>query len=144
MAMYPEADIPVIQIALPFIQGPRAVFALGEALRPLRDEGVLLLGSGGFTHNLRDLSWGGGETPAWAQEFHLWASTALHENRLEDLFEVATRAPYFQRNHPRVEHWLPLYFALGAAGAPWHCETLYTGFEFGSLAMDSFAFSSLD
>ncbi len=141
MAMYPEVDVPVIQVALPFAQGPRAVFALGQALSPLRDEGVLLLGSGGFTHNLGALAWGGGEAPIWAKEFHVWASTALRENRREDLLEAETRAPHFRQNHPRTEHWLPLYFALGAAGSPWNCETLYTGFEFGSLAMDAFAFT---
>ena len=141
LLMFPEADIPVIQVSLPFAQGPRAVYALGEALRPLQEEGVLLLGSGGFTHNLGALAWGGGDTPVWAKEFHAWASTSLRENRLEDLLEAETRAPHFRQNHPRTEHWLPLYFALGAAGLPWNCETLYTGFEFGSLAMDAFAFS---
>jgi len=143
MAMYPEVDVPVIQVALPFIQGPAAVYALGQALSPLREEDVLLLGSGGFTHNLGALAWGGGETPAWAEEFHAWASAALRENRLEDLLEAETRSPHFRRNHPRTEHWLPLYFALGACGSPWKCETLHTGFEFGSLAMDAFAFTGV-
>ena len=141
MALFPDVDVPVVQVSLPFVHGPRAVYALGKALEPLKREGVLLLGSGGFTHNLGALAWGGGETPAWASEFHAWTSAALRENRLEDLFEAATCAPHFSRNHPRVEHWLPLFFALGAGGHPWGAETLHTGFEYGSLAMDAFAFS---
>ncbi len=142
LAMYPEADIPVVQASLPFAQGPRGVFALGEALRPLRDEGVLLLASGGFTHNQGALAWGSAETPGWAREFHTWTMGALRENRLEDLLEASSRGPNFRQVHPRAEHWLPLYFALGAAGTPWNCEVLYSGFEHGSLAMDAFAFSS--
>lgn len=144
MAMYPEADVPVIQIALPFAQGPRGVYALGEALRPLRDEGILLLGSGGFTHNLRELDWENGAPQEWSLEFHAWVSIALRENRLEDLFEAETRAPHFHRNHPRAEHWLPLYFALGAVGSPWRCDLLHTGFEMGSLSMDAYSFFTPD
>ncbi len=143
LLMFPKADIPVVQVSLPFAQGPRAVFALGEALRPLQDEGVLLLGSGGFVHNLGDLAWGGGETPEWAANFRDWAAAALAENRLEDLLKAEARSPGFRKAHPREEHWLPLFFALGAAGSPWKCETLHRGFEFGSLAMDAFAFSPL-
>lgn len=142
LLMFPRVDVPVVQLSLPFTQGPRAVFALGEALRPLQDEGVLLLASGGFIHNLGELAWDGGEPQEWAKPFHNWATSALMENRLEDLLEAAKRAPQFHRAHPRTEHWLPLYFALGAADSPWHCERLYTGFEFGSLAMDAFAFSA--
>jgi len=142
MAMYPKADIPVVQVSLPFAQGPRGVFALGAALAPLRKEGVLLLASGGFTHNLRELSWGKSEASAPAQEFHAWTLSALREGRLEDLLEAPARAPHFLEVHPRMEHWLPLYFALGAAEPSWRCEVLYSGFEHGSLAMDAFAFSS--
>src|SRR5262249_27179394 len=108
---------------------------------PLRDEGVLLLASGGFTHNLSALAWESGEIPAWAREFHAWAVSALRENRVEELLDAPSAAPHFRQAHPRMEHWLPLCFLLGAAGTPWRCEELYAGFEHGSLAMDAFAFS---
>jgi 4,5-DOPA dioxygenase extradiol len=141
MALFPAADIPVVQLSLPYAQGARSVYALGSALRPLSDEGVLLMGSGGFIHNLGALAWGGGEPAAWARRFSEWGVDALVGNRLEDLLEAPARAPNFREAHPRAEHWLPLYFALGAAGAPWVCKRLHGGFEYGSLAMDAFAFS---
>jgi 4,5-DOPA dioxygenase extradiol len=148
MALFPGADIPVVQASLPFgnggAQGARGVFEVGRALGPLLREGVLLLASGGFTHNLREIAWGGGEPDAWARNFQAWAVSALRESRLDDLLDAPARAPDFHRAHPRAEHWLPLFFALGAAashnGASWRCETLYEAFEFGSLAMDAYAF----
>ena len=140
MAVFPAADIPVVQVSIPFAQGPRGVFAVGAALRPMLREGVLFMGSGGFTHNLGALSRTGAKTPDWARKFRDWAVEALVHNRLEDLLEAPMRAPNFKEAHPRAEHWLPLYFALGAAGTPWRCETLHQGFEFGALAMESFSF----
>jgi 4,5-DOPA dioxygenase extradiol len=144
LLMFPQAEIPVVQASLPFAQGARGAFALGEALRPLLREKVLLLASGGFIHNLRALDRGEGETPPWSELFQAWAKEALLGNRLEDLFEAKARAPEFPQAHPREEHWLPLFFALGAAGSPWNCRPLHTGFEYGSLAMDAYAFSTAE
>jgi 4,5-DOPA dioxygenase extradiol len=140
MALFPEADVAVVQVSLPYARGARGAYAAGRALGPLMREGALLLASGGLTHNLREISWDGGGPEEWATTFHAWALSALRENRLEDLLEAPARAPQFQRAHPRAEHWLPLFFALGAAGTPWRSELLNTGFDFGSLAMDAFAF----
>lgn len=140
MALFPEADVPVVQVSLPYPKGARGVYAVGRALGPLLRDGAFLLASGGFTHNLREISWGGGAPEEWATTFHAWALSALRENRLEDLLDAPARAPQFQRAHPRAEHWLPLFFALGAAGSPWRSELINTGFDFGSLAMDAFAF----
>jgi 4,5-DOPA dioxygenase extradiol len=140
MALFPAADIPVVQVSLPFRQGARAVFNVGRALSPLMQEGALLLASGGFIHNLGEISWGGGEPDSWARSFQAWAVSALRESRQDDLLNASARAPDFRRAHPREEHWLPLFFALGAVGSPWRCETLHEAFEFGSLAMDAFAF----
>ncbi len=140
MALFPEAEIPVVQVSLPFASGARGVHAIGRALAPLRDEGVLMLASGGFVHNLREIDWAGGAPPEWARTFRDWAVSALREKRLDDLFDAEASAPGFARAHPRAEHWLPLFFAVGAAGDAWDCETLHEGFEHGSLAMDAFAF----
>jgi 4,5-DOPA dioxygenase extradiol len=140
MALFPGADIPVVQVSLPYSQGAEGVYAVGRALAPLMRDGALLLASGGFTHNLGEISWGGGSAPDWAVAFRDWGLSALGDGRLEDLLEAPTRAPQFRKAHPRAEHWLTLFFALGAAGAPWRCESLNEGFDFGSLAMDAFAF----
>ncbi|MGL1442108.1 DODA-type extradiol aromatic ring-opening family dioxygenase, partial [Vibrio parahaemolyticus] len=89
---------------------------LGAALRPLRDDGVLVLASGSFTHNLRELNWRqpNGAEPAWASDFAGWMDAALMEKRLDDLAAYRSRAPQAVRNHPTDEHLLPLYVALGA------------------------------
>jgi 4,5-DOPA dioxygenase extradiol len=140
MALFPEADIPVVQVSFPYSKGARGAYAVGRSLASLLGEGALMLASGGFTHNLREMSWGGGQTPDWASGFQAWALAALRENRLDDLLDAPTRSPDFAKAHPRAEHWLPLFYALGAVGSPWRCESLNTGFDFGSLAMDAFAF----
>ena len=141
--MYPAADIPVVQLSVQTRLGPEHHVRLGEALAPLRDEGVLILGSGAFTHNLRELDRRGPGAPEaeWSPAFADWMALALEQNRVQDLIAYRDRAPFAARNHPTEEHLLPLYVALGAAGPDAQAQRLHASAEFGSLRMDAFGFA---
>jgi 4,5-DOPA dioxygenase extradiol len=140
--MYPGADIPVVPIAVMPQADARLHFALGRALAPLREDGVLVIGSGGFVHNLGDLDWQhpASAMPDWAQAFADWMRTHLAAGDLDALLDWATLAPNPRRAHPTPEHLLPLFVALGAAGPEPRVETLHASHEYGSLALDAFAF----
>ncbi|MCD4533846.1 dioxygenase [Nocardioides sp. cx-169] len=114
--MYPEADIPVLQMSLP-TQDPTRLLALGERLRPLRDEGVLIIGSGFLTHGLPFLTEFRIEAPApaWSQDFDAWAGEALARGDVDALANYRAEAPGMPYAHPTVEHYTPLFVTLGAA-----------------------------
>lgn len=113
--MFPQADVPVLQLSLPTLD-PRELFDFGTALAPLRDEGVLVIGSGFTTHNLRWMTPDAGGTPPSASaEFDDWAARAVAAQDVDALLDAAHDAPAFAEAHPRTEHWAPLYVALGAA-----------------------------
>jgi 4,5-DOPA dioxygenase extradiol len=142
MLMYPEADVPVMQLSIQTRLGPDHHFKLGRALAPLREEGVLVLGSGGFVHNLRTLARGqiAAPEPEWAHDFAEWIGTALIEGRTDDLIDYRRRAPNGVQAHPTEDHFLPLFAALGAGGAGASAMRLHTSTTFGSLRMDAYAF----
>jgi 4,5-DOPA dioxygenase extradiol len=139
MLAWPGADIPVAQLSIQTKAGPRHHLELGRLLAPLREEGVLVLASGGFTHNLRELarSGGGAAEPAWVTRFSDWVDAALVEGRVEDLLAYRRLAPDALRNHPTEEHFLPLFVALGAGG---RAERLHSSTTMGALRMDAYAF----
>jgi 4,5-DOPA dioxygenase extradiol len=112
MCMYPAADLPVLQISLPS-QVPAELFAVGRALAPLRDEGVLLIGSGFLTHNLRAL--GLRETPAWARDFDAWSADVLVRHDHDALLDYRAKAPGVREALPTHEHFVPVIVAAGAA-----------------------------
>jgi 4,5-DOPA dioxygenase extradiol len=113
MCMYPKADIPVLQVSLPS-EHPRELFDVGRALAPLRDEGVLVIGSGFLTHNLRALSLR--ETPGWARDFDGWTADVLARHDLDALLDYKARAPGVRESLPTHEHFVPVIVAAGAAG----------------------------
>ncbi len=117
--MYPEADIPVVQMSLP-TQDPYRLLELGRRLRPLRDEGVLVVGSGFLTHGLPFLREFRIEAPApgWSTEFDAWAAEALARGDVDELAAFRSRAPGMPYAHPTVEHYTPLFLTLGAASDP--------------------------
>jgi 4,5-DOPA dioxygenase extradiol len=117
--MYPEADIPVLQMSLP-TQDPARLLALGERLRPLRDEGVLIIGSGFLTHGLPFLTEFRIEAaaPGWSKEFDAWAGEALARGDVDALANYRAEAPGMPYAHPTVEHYTPLFVTLGAATTP--------------------------
>ncbi len=138
--MYPQADIPVVQVAVQTQLGPAHHIALGRALAPLADDGVLLIGSGHLTHNLRDRSDGG--PLAYARNFQAWVKERIEAHALDELAEYRRRSADGVRAHPTDEHFLPLFFALGAAPARYRAERLYDGIEMGALAMDAYRFAA--
>ncbi len=141
--MYPEADIPVAQISIQTGLGPAHQLAVGRALAPLRDEGVLILGSGSATHNLAEFRGQPVDTPPpyWVTAFAEWTNTALSEGRTDDLLDYRNNAPHAARNHPTEEHFLPLLTALGAGGPAARAERVHSSTTFGVLAMDAYAFA---
>jgi 4,5-DOPA dioxygenase extradiol len=114
--MYPDADIPVIQLSLP-THDPVKLMDLGRRLKPLRDHGVLIVGSGFMTHGLPFLREFRIDAPApgWSTEFDIWAKEALDRGDLESLINYKTLAPGMPYAHPTVEHFTPLFVTLGAA-----------------------------
>ncbi len=117
--MYPEADIPVLQMSLPDLD-PAHLFAVGRRLAPLRNEGVLIVGSGFLTHGLpfvREYMAGKAGAPTWSMDFDRWAAEALAAGDVDALFDFRNRAPGMPYAHPTAEHLAPLFVTLGAAAA---------------------------
>ncbi|MEV0123361.1 class III extradiol ring-cleavage dioxygenase [Streptomyces sp. NPDC050703] len=112
--MYPDAGIPVLQISLPTLE-PRRLMDIGRRLAPLRDEGVLIVGSGFFTHNLAALRQSG--VPSWSAEFDAWGREALERTDVDALLDFTAKSPAGHLAHPRTEHFAPLFVTLGAADA---------------------------
>jgi 4,5-DOPA dioxygenase extradiol len=136
--MYPAADIPVTQLSVQSRRGTRHHYELGKALAPLRDDGILVLGSGGIVHNLREIQWQARAPVAWAKEFNDWIAERVAKGAIDDLLDYRERAPSAVRSHPTDEHFEPFFVALGAGGLP--ARRLELGFVLGSLGMDSYIF----
>ncbi|WP_416423114.1 class III extradiol ring-cleavage dioxygenase [Pseudomonas sp. App30] len=137
--MYPAADIPVVQVSLPSRLGPQLQHLVGQALAGLRGEGVLLIGSGSITHNLRELDWHAGPESAtpWAKAFRDWMLEKLQADDQAALFDYRQQAPFAAKNHPSDEHLLPLYFARGAGDT---FGLAHAGWTLGALGMDIYRF----
>ena len=116
MHLFPKADVPVVQVALPAGFGPAQVFAMGQALRSLRAQGVLVIGSGSMTHNLYEFRHAHTAAADYAVEFTHWIRQAVTGNAVDQLVDYRRRAPHAERAHPTEEHYLPLLVAMGAAG----------------------------
>jgi 4,5-DOPA dioxygenase extradiol len=134
----PGADLPVVQLSLPIPRTPALLLAAGRALAPLRESGVLILGSGGIVHNLRRLDWEGASGPQpWATQFGGWVHERLAA-RDEAALSVWPQAPGAAESVPTTEHLDPLFVALGvASGAP---SPIFEGWQLGSLSLTSYAF----
>ena len=138
---YPEHDVPVVQISVQPALGPRHHLNVGKALRPLAAEGVLIVGSGHMTHNLRDWSRGAGKPEPYAREFAEWVKQKLEQRDFDSLLDYRSRSPHGARAHPTDEHFLPLFFALGAASEAAKPERVYDAIDSGVLAMDAYVFA---
>lgn len=110
--MFPDADVPVLQISMPTLD-PQRLMVIGRRLAPLRDEGVLIVGSGFFTHNLRALGMNGQVSSVMA-EFDDWGRRALAAHDVDALLDFEHKAPAAKLAHPRIEHFSPLFVTLGA------------------------------
>ena len=142
LLMYREADIPVTQLSIQPHEGPEHHFRIGEALRPLREEGVLIVASGSATHNLREFRANppSGEPASWALEFGEWLASAVEEGRAQDLLTYRSRAPEAVRNHPTDEHLLPIFVAAGAATPGVAGKRLHSSYAYGVIGMDAYRF----
>jgi 4,5-DOPA dioxygenase extradiol len=140
--MVPRADIPVLQLSVQPHLGPAHHLAVGRALAPLRQEGVLIIGSGSFTHDLSEFRGHGPNDPSpdWVNGFADWFDAALTGGRTDDLLDYRRQAPFAAKNHPTEEHLLPLYVALGAGGQNARAERLHASATYGVLRMDVYAF----
>jgi 4,5-DOPA dioxygenase extradiol len=140
--MYPQADIPVVPLSVNPLADAAWHFDLGRALAKLRDEGVLVVGSGGFVHNLGDLDWHHKHAPLapWAAQFSAWMHAKLAGHDWSAVLDWHAQAPNARHAHPTTEHLMPLFVALGAAGDGPEVEVLHRSHELGTLALDAFAF----
>lgn len=142
LKMFPDADIPVVQLSVQPSQSPAHHLAVGRALRPLRDSGVLIVGSGHLTHNLRDWMQSRGEQSplAYALSFQQWVNAQLLSGDVDALSRYRETSAEGVRAHPTPEHLLPLFVALGAADDDTTVERLFDGFEGAALALDTYRF----
>jgi len=138
--MYPEADIPATQLSVQPQLGAPHHYRVGQALRPLREEGILILASGSLTHNLRKLDWSGQSTPGWVSDFSDWVADVSKSSDPDTLLRYREQAPAAVRNHPTEEHFLPFFVALGAGSQSTPARRIHQSTTFGVLAMDAYRF----
>ncbi|XP_060218994.1 4,5-DOPA dioxygenase extradiol-like [Lycium barbarum] len=141
MLMYPEADIPVCQLSVQTKKDGTHHFNIGKALAPLKEEGVLIVGSGSATHNLRALSDASG-VASWAMDFDNWLKESLVNGRYEDVNNYMTKAPCAKLAHPYPDHLYPLHVAMGAAGENAKAELIHHSWSRHALSYASYKFES--
>lgn len=139
---FPDANVAVVPLALTASMDATVHVAMGRALAPLRADGVLVMGSGSFTHNLREMQHGAAasDTPPYVREFGEWIAHALERGDDDAIAHWRSRAPNAARVHPTPEHFEPLLVAYGAGGTNPRVEHLHSSTTYGTLAMDAFAF----
>jgi 4,5-DOPA dioxygenase extradiol len=144
--LYPDADVPVVQVSMPHTLDAAGAVRIGRALAPLADEGVLIVGSGSITHNLREVRWSAAEgddsAAGYANEFVAWARDAVKNHDEAALVNYVESAPHAKRAHPTPDHYLPLPFAFGAADPNAPVRVIDGGMTFGVLAMDDYVFGN--
>ena len=137
--LYPKLSVPVVELSLPHGSTPKSVHALGRSLAPLAGQGILLVGSGSTTHNLREIAPEGAPVPLWAKTFDDWIDEGLREGDISRFADLS-KAPDFRRVHPTEEHLLPLFFAMGAAGRDVPAKLLHRSYSHGSISMTYYSF----
>jgi 4,5-DOPA dioxygenase extradiol len=146
MHLWPEPTVPVVPLSLVPFAPPAAQFAIGEALSPLADDGVLVLGTGSITHNLRLVALSGRVegVPERAESaaFRRWVHERASAQDWDALFDYRRQAPHAELMHPTDEHWLPFYAPAGAGGRAHAPVRLYDGVTFGVLGMDAYGFGA--
>jgi 4,5-DOPA dioxygenase extradiol len=141
MLMFPRADMPVLQLSIQRGLDPTKHYALGQAINALREEDVLILGSGGAVHPLGYAPLGpGAATDQWAIEFDDWLTNAVNRGDKESLLNYKTSAPYPERAHPYPDHFMPLLAAFGAAGAGARGKVMHHSWHWGDLGMGAYEF----
>ncbi|WP_202396202.1 DODA-type extradiol aromatic ring-opening family dioxygenase [Stappia sediminis] len=143
--VYPQADIPVVQLSVQPREGPEHHLRIGRMLRDILSDDVLLFASGALTHNLRELFSGGmpaldAPAPDWVNDFGDWVGDRVAAGDEAALLDYRARAPHAARNHPTDEHLLPIFVAMGFAGEGWNGRRLFAGHSRGLIRMDTFSF----
>ncbi len=144
--MFPDADVPVVPLSVQHHGGPQHAWRVGQALAPLAQQGILIIASGNVTHNLRDwqiVSMTGQPTPDYVQQFADWVHAQLVAGHTDALLDYRQTQTAGVRAHPRDEHLLPLFTALGAAGTDAQAEAYYRGIYDHVIAMDGYAFTAV-
>ncbi len=141
--LYPEANIPVIELSVDSKRSPQEQYNIGAMLAELRKEDVLIIGSGGIVHNLRTIS-EGAQTDEWAVEFDHWIAEELEEWDLKSLFAYRHKAPYAEQAVPPygIEHFIPLFYAMGAADDERKAKRLFQEYQYGNLSLNCWMFGS--
>lgn len=144
MLAWPEADIPVVQVSINMRETPEYHYRLGQALEQLRDDNILIIGSGAITHNLRAFFQGGyapgAQAEPWVTDFLDWLDVKLIGGDHQGVLQAIGQAPHGRDNHPTMDHILPLFVALGAGGVKGKATRLHASIEYGVLAMDAWRF----
>ncbi|CAI9753550.1 unnamed protein product [Fraxinus pennsylvanica] len=141
MLMYPEADIPVCQLSVQTNMDANHHYNLGRALASLKKEGVLIIGSGSATHNLRTMQGTNDTVASWALEFDNWLKESLLTGRYEDVNNYEEKAPFAKLAHPRPEHFYPLHVAIGAADENAKAELIHNSWTNSTLSYASYKFT---
>ena len=142
--MYPRADIPVVQLSLLRGASPEQHFRIGQALDNLRQEGVMILGSGGLVHNLRALKPEGSPPDDWAQSFDTWLLERLQSRELQELLSVSDKAEHLRMAHPTDEHLMPLFVSMGTGWSDGYTRQIHRSFSYCNLSMGAYAFAHPD
>jgi 4,5-DOPA dioxygenase extradiol len=142
--LYPDADVPVVEISQPLRRNPEDALRMGAALSRLRDQDVLLLGTGGVVHNLRktDLADEQSRVADWARAFDSWIAERLEAMDAAGIASYRTTAPHAELAVPTPDHFDPIFVVLGSAIAGERVTTIHEGFRYGTLSMRSFAVGS--
>ncbi|WP_145044555.1 class III extradiol ring-cleavage dioxygenase [Paenibacillus xylanexedens] len=138
--LYPEADIPVVALSVNRYLTGQQQYQVGQALASLREQDVLVIGSGGTVHNLRRLNWGSNEIDAWALEFDNWLQDKLENWDTESLFAYDTLAPSAQAAVPTPEHFVPLLLAMGAGDRNKQATLMFKAYQLGNLSLSCWKF----
>ena len=140
----PDADVPVFQVSMPIDLTTASALGLGQALAPLREQGVLILASGSMTHNLYEFRGATTVEAPYAREFVAWARQAIVDQDVDNLVAYRRQAPHAERAHPTEEHFLPLLVAMGARDQDEAVQVLDGGITYGMLSMESYAWGLSD
>lgn len=143
MHLLPQAQLPVFQVSMPYALDSVSAYQLGEALAPLRESGVAIVGAGGMTHNLADYRPSSANVADYALEFTRWVRQSVTGRNARSLLDYRELAPHARRAHPSEEHFLPLLIALGAAEDD-VAQLIDGGIRHGALSMDSYAWGLAD
>ncbi|WP_274363668.1 DODA-type extradiol aromatic ring-opening family dioxygenase [Paenibacillus thermotolerans] len=139
--LYPDSDIPVVALSVNRHLTNEQQYQIGRALSELREQDVLIIGSGGTVHNLRRLKWHSDEIDEWAQQFDSWLQSKLEAWDTEALFHYRELAPYVQEAVPTSEHFIPLLLAMGSGDANRKAKLLHRSYQYGNLSLSCWQFN---